>query len=294
MTKASGKTIAMGRRRLGPQGAMVPIVGQGTWQMGAARDRADEVAALCAGIDEGMTHLDTAEMYGDGAAEEMIADALDRCGRRRDELFIVSKVLPGNATFAGTISACERSLRRLRTDYLDLYLLHWRGAHPLRDTMAAMESLVKAGKIRALGVSNFSTEDIDEAARALTRERIACNQVLYHLGQRHIDAGLVDDCAARDIAVVGYSPFGHGRFPGPSTRGGRALGAVAERHGATPRQVALAFLARAAPLFTIPKAGSVEHARENAGALRLQLDEEDIQAIDAAFPARAERELPTA
>jgi diketogulonate reductase-like aldo/keto reductase len=291
---ARAKTIALGRRKMGPLDAVVPIVGQGTWQMGAARDRGDEVAALCAGIEEGMTHIDTAELYGDGAAEEMVADAVDRSGRRRDELFIVSKVLPHNASFAGTISACERSLRRLRTDYLDLYLLHWRGSHPLRDTMSAMESLVKAGKIRALGVSNFSEADLDEAARALGRERIACNQVLYHLGQRHIDAGLVAYCAARDIAVVGYSPFGHGRFPGPSTRGGRALLAAADAYGATPRQVALAFLARQAPLFTIPKASSIEHARENAGALRLQLDEQHLREIDAAFPVRAERELPSA
>jgi diketogulonate reductase-like aldo/keto reductase len=286
------RAIPMGRRRFGPLGAAVPVIGQGTWQMGGASRRREEIEALRAGLELGLTHLDTAEMYGDGRAEELIAEAVAGSGRRREELFIVSKVLPQHATFAGTVSACEASLARLRTDYLDLYLLHWRGRHPLHETMSAMESLVRAGKIRALGVSNFNEADLVEARAALTSEPLACNQVLYHLGQRFIDAGMVDYCAANDIALVGYSPFGHGDFPAPSSRGGRVLAEVAQRHGATVRQVALAFLVRKAPLFAIPKASSVEHARENAGALRISLDPDDLRRIDAAFPVRPGGGLP--
>jgi diketogulonate reductase-like aldo/keto reductase len=284
----SKKTPEVIRRRFGPLPDLVPIVGQGTWQMGARRDRADEVAALRAGIARGMTHLDTAELYG--PAEDLVADAIK--GVPRDQLFIVSKVLPQNATAAGTISACEASLRRIGTDYLDVYLLHWRGRHPLSETLGAMEELVQQGKIRALGVSNFDIEDVEEARALLTRSPLACNQVLYHLGERHVDAGLVEHCARHRIAVVGYSPFGHGRFPGAGTAGGRALAAVAARHGATPRQVALAFLARGEPLFTIPKASTAEHAEENAGALPLKLDDRDLAEIDAAFPAQEGSALP--
>jgi diketogulonate reductase-like aldo/keto reductase len=276
------------RRRFGPLPDEVPIVGQGTWQMGDRRDRRVEVEALRAGIAAGMTHIDTAELYG--PAEDLVADAIRDIPRR--ELFIVSKVLPQNATAKGTIRACEASLRRIGVDHLDVYLLHWRGSHPLADTMGALEELVQQGKVRALGVSNFDVADLEEARSYLSRAPIACNQVLYHLGERHIDGGLVDYCAAHDIAVVGYSPFGHGRFPGPSTKGGRALAAVAARRGATPRQVALAFLAREAPLFTIPKASTAEHARENAGALTLRLEPEDIAEIDAAFPVRDGGDLP--
>jgi diketogulonate reductase-like aldo/keto reductase len=284
----SKKTPEVIRRRFGPLPDLVPIVGQGTWQMGARRDRADEVAALRAGIARGMTHIDTAELYG--PAEDLVADAIK--GVPRDELFIVSKVLPQNATAAGTISACEASLRRIGTDYLDVYLLHWRGQHPLSETLGALEQLVQQGKIRALGVSNFDIEDVEEARALLTRSPLACNQVLYHLGERHVDAGLVKHCAGHHIAVVGYSPFGHGRFPGAGTAGGRALDAVAARHGATPRQAALAFLARSEPLFTIPKASTVEHAEENAGALTLKLDDRDLTEIDAAFPAHEGSALP--
>jgi len=210
----------------------------------------------------------------------------------RSELFIVSKVLPQNASRAGTLRACEQSLRRLGTDHLDVYLLHWRGRVPLAETLGALEDLVDQGKIRALGVSNFDVSDLQEARTLLRKHPIACNQVLYHLGERHIDAELVPYCARHDIAVVGYSPFGHGRFPAPSRAGGRALAAVAARHGATPRQVALAFLARAAPLFTIPKASTPAHAEENAGALELSLTAADVAEIDAAFPIRPGSELP--
>jgi diketogulonate reductase-like aldo/keto reductase len=278
------------RRRFGPMRDEVPIVGQGTWQMAEGRHRGDEVAALRAGIARRLTHIDTAEMYGSGAAEELIAEAIRDIPRR--ELFIVSKVLPHNASHAGTLRACERTLRRLGTDHLDVYLLHWRGGVPLAETLGALEELVDQGKIRALGVSNFDVSDLEEALALLRKHPIACNQVLYHLGERHIDAELVPYCARHDIAVVGYSPFGHGRFPSPSRAGGRALAAVAARHGATPRQVALAFLARTPPLFTIPKASTPAHAEENAGALHLALAAEDLAELDAAFAIRAGSELP--
>jgi diketogulonate reductase-like aldo/keto reductase len=277
----------MTRRRFGSMPDEVPIVGQGTWQMGEGRRRDDEVAALRAGIARGLTHIDTAELYT--GAEELIAEAIRGIPRR--ELFIVSKVLPHNASRAGTRRACEQSLRRLGTDYLDVYLLHWRGSIPLAETMGALEELVDQGKIRALGVSNFDVADLEEARSLLGHTPIACNQVLYHLGERHIDGDVVPYCAQHDIAVVGYSPFGHGRFP-PSRAGARVLATVAARHGATPRQVALAFLARGEPLFAIPKASSIEHAEDNGGALDLKLDAADIAEIDAAFPVRTGDELP--
>jgi diketogulonate reductase-like aldo/keto reductase len=276
------------RRPFGPLPDLVPVVGQGTWIMGETKNRGEEVAALRAGIAAGATHLDTAELYG--GAEDLVGDAIK--GLRREELFIVSKVLPSNASYKGTIRACETALRRIGTSYLDVYLLHWRGSHPLEETMGALEALVEQGKIRALGVSNFNVADLEEAQGALTRERIACNQVLYHLEERHIDGGLIEFCATQNIAVVGYSPFGHGRFP--RGEGARALAEVAARHGSTPRQVALAFLARTAPLFTIPKASSVAHAKENAGALTLRLEAADLATLDDAFPVSAgdDDELP--
>jgi diketogulonate reductase-like aldo/keto reductase len=267
------------RRSFGPMPDEVPVIGQGTWMMGSPRDRREEVEALRAGIALGLTHIDTAELYG---SEEMIAEAIRDVPRR--ELFIVSKVLPQNASHQGTIRACEASLRRLRTDHLDVYLLHWRGRHPLAETLGALVELVQAGKIRALGVSNFDVGDLEEARGLLGATPIACNQVLYHLGERHVDTGLAAYCARHRIALVGYSPFGHGRFPRPDSAGGRALAAVAGRHEATPRQVALAFLTREPPLFTIPKASTAAHARDNAGALTLRLTARDRSEIDAAFP----------
>ncbi|HVX95349.1 MAG TPA: aldo/keto reductase [Polyangia bacterium] len=278
------------RRPFGTMPDLVPVIGQGTWLLGDARGRGGEVAALRAGIAAGATHIDTAEYYG--AAEDMVGEAIK--GLRREELFIVSKVMPSNGSFKGTIRACEATLRKLGTSYLDVYLLHWRGGIPLEETMSALEALVDQGKIRALGVSNFNVSDLEEAESALTSGRIVCNQVLYHLEERHIDGGLVDYCAKQNIAVVGYSPFGHGQFPRAGSAEGKALAAVAARHGATPRQVALAFLTRKAPLFTIPKSSSVAHTNENVGALSLHLSPEDIAAIDAAFPVNAgpDDELP--
>jgi diketogulonate reductase-like aldo/keto reductase len=287
MSAAGKDTI---RRTFGPLPDLVPVVGQGTWLMGDGRSRGGEVAALRAGIAAGATHIDTAELYGN--AEDLVGEAIK--GVPREDLFIVSKVLPSNASYKGTIRACETALRRIGTSYLDVYLLHWRGSYPLEETMGALEALVEQGKIRALGVSNFNVADLEEARAALTSGRIACNQVLYHLEERHIDGGLIDYCDEHDIAVVGYSPFGHGRFPRATGAGGQALAAVAVRHGATPRQVALAFLARKAPLFTIPKASSVAHAKENAAALSLRLEPADLKELDAAFPSDpgSDDELP--
>ena len=268
-------------------GRQVPIIGQGTWHIDMA-DRASAIAALRLGIELGMSHIDTAEMYDD--AEDVIAEAIKG---RRDEVFLVSKVLPENASLAGTIAACERSLARLRTDRLDCYLLHWRGSHPLEDTIEALEQLSNHGKILSWGVSNFDVQDLEDAWKIDSDSRLACNQVLYHLQERAIEHRVLPWCEAHNVAVVGYSPFGHGNFPRPNTAGGRVLREIAAAHGATPRQVALRFLTRRAPLFTIPKAGKPEHAAENAGAAALELTEDEITRIDAAFPlGRLPRELP--
>jgi diketogulonate reductase-like aldo/keto reductase len=273
-------------RPFGPTGANVPIVGQGSWNIptrGAAADEAKR--ALRAGIECGMVHLDTAEMYGDGAAEELIGAAIR--GLPRERLFIVSKVLPSNASFAGTIAACDRSLARLGIEYLDCYLLHWRGMTPLRETMRAFELLVAGGKIRALGVSNFDVDDLEEARNALEREPLACNQVLYHLNERTIEDHELLYARRHDIATVAYTPFGRGAYE--RSAGYPALVAIAKRCGATPRQVVLAFLARFADTFVISKAASAAHARENAAAGDLQLTEADVAAIAQAYPAGRRR-----
>ncbi len=275
----------MDQRRFGRLGAKVAAIGQGTWQIGESGRKA-AVAALRRGLDLGMTHVDTAEMYGD--AESIVGEAI---AGRRDEVFLVSKVLPRNASRRGTVAACERSLDRLGTDRLDCYLLHWRGKHPLEDTIAAFEDLRTAGKIRSWGVSTFDVDDLEEAW-AIDRS-VACNQVLYHLKERGIEHGVLPWCERHGVAVVGYSPFGHGSFPGSRSAGGRVLSTIAARHDATPRQIALAFVTRRPSLLTIPKAGSVEHAEENAGAGRLSLDARDVAAIDGAFaPGSPPRELP--
>jgi diketogulonate reductase-like aldo/keto reductase len=264
----------------------VPVIGQGTWNFPTRGARVDEAkAALRAGIELGMTHIDTAEMYGDGRSEEIVGEAIADLPRER--LFIVSKVLPSNARYAGTLRACEASLRRLRTEYLDCYLLHWRGAAPLSETMRALEKLVDDGKIRSLGVSNFDCEDLDEAHAALTKHRIACNQVLYHLGERGVERRLIPYCARNGIAVVGYSPLGSGEFPSEKSKRGRVLAEIAEQRGLRSPQVALAFLARLNGTFVIPKAASVEHVRENAVAADIVLSDEEVAKIDHAFPLPA-------
>jgi len=238
-----------------------------------------------------MTHIDTAEMYGSGAAEEVVAEAI--AGRRR-EVFLVSKVLPENASRRGTKTACEKSLVRLRTDHLDCYLLHWRGRYPLEDTIAAFEQLQRDGKILSWGVSNFDESDLEEVRKIAGESRFACNQVLYHLEERAIEHAVIPWCERHGVSVVAYSPFGHGRFPSPKTAGGKVLEEIAASHGATARQVALGFLLRWPSLFTIPKTADPEHAAENAGAGMLQLTEVELARIDKAFPlGRRPRQLPT-
>ena len=264
------------------------MIGQGTWRIDAGK-RDSAIAALRESLDLGMTHIDTAEMYGD--AETMIARAI---AGRRDEVFLVSKVLPENASLEGTLKACERSLARLGTDRLDCYLLHWRGEHPLEDTVAAFERLERDGKILSWVVSNFDVPDLEQLAKLCPAGRPACNQVFYHLQERGIEHAVLPWCESRGIAVVGYTPFGPGRFPGPRSAGGRVLEEIASAHRATARQVALAFLVRRPLLFAIPKAGRAEHAAENAGAGDLRLGGAEIARIEDAFPLGPRpRELPT-
>jgi diketogulonate reductase-like aldo/keto reductase len=279
----------MERRAFGSIKRQVAVIGQGTWEL-EQQDRASAVAALRAGLEHGMTHIDTAEMYGVGRVEAIVAEAI---AGRRDEVFLVSKVLPHNASRRGTIAACEQSLARLRTDRLDCYLLHWRGEHPLEETFAGFERLLQDGKIVSWGVSNFDAADLEEAWAARGDGGPVCNQVLYHLRERAIEHQVLPWCERHGLAVVGYSPFGHGDFPRPHTPEGRVLAEIAERHGATPRQVALRFLVRRPSCFTIPKASTAEHAIENAGAGALPLTEADLDSIDRAFPLGSPpRELP--
>ena len=266
------------QRQFGSGGPDVSVIGQGTWYMDHG-DRGSAVAALRRGIDLGMTHIDTAEMYGD--AELLIADAIEG---KRDGLFLVSKVLPSNASRRGTVTACERSLKRLKTDHLDCYLLHWRGSFSLGDTVAAFDELVAAGKIRSWGVSNFDTDDLDQLLAVAGKGRIACNQVLYHLQERAIEHAVIPWCERHGVAVVAYSPFGHDDFPSPHGKQGELLQAIADAHSATARQVALAFLTRAPSVFAIPKASSATHAADNAGAGDLKLSAPEIAALDKAFP----------
>ncbi|WP_298879612.1 aldo/keto reductase [uncultured Bradyrhizobium sp.] len=268
----------MNKRPFGKTGANVSVIGQGTWYLDHG-DRRRAIAALQRGLDLGMTHIDTAEMYGD--AELVIADAIVG---RRDEVFLVSKVLPSNASRRGTITACERSLKRLKTDRLDCYLLHWRGSYDLEDTVAAFEELVKSGKIKSWGVSNFDADDLDEILEVAGEGKIACNQVLYHLKERAIEHAVIPWCERHGVAVVAYSPFGHDDFPDERSKAGAVLARIAEARRATPRQVALSFLTRATTVFAIPKASSAEHAGENAAAGDLVLTNDEISALDATFP----------
>ena len=272
--------MKMERRRLGTTKTEVPVIGQGTWYIDSA-DRRSAIAALRRGLDLGLTHIDTAEMYGSGAAEEVVAEAI---AGRREEVFLVSKVLPQNASQKGTLAACERSLARLRTDHLDCYLLHWPGRHPLGETIAAFEHLKLAGKISSWGVSNFDVPDLETVIQIAGEGNLACNQVLYHLQERAIEHAVIPWCEKHNVAVVAYSPFGHGQFPAPRTSGGRVLKQIADAHQATLRQVTLRFLVRRSMLFAIPKAASLEHITENAGAGDLHLTEAEISQIDQAFP----------
>lgn len=271
----------MEKRQFGSTERNVVIVGQGTWEIESG-DRKAAVAAIRRGLDLGMTHIDTAEMYGKGLAEEIVGEAIEA---RRDEVFLVSKVLPSNASRKGTVAACDKSLMRLRTDRLDCYLLHWRGKHDLDDTIAAFEQLERDGKILSWGVSNFDVADLEAALEIAGEGRIACNQVLYHLKERAIEHAVLPWCKEHGVAVVAYSPFGQANgFPGPKAKGFQVLQEIATAHGATPRQVALRFLMRDQSVFTIPKAASVEHLSENAAAGDLQLSAAELAAIEAAFP----------
>ncbi|MEO7653167.1 MAG: aldo/keto reductase, partial [Bryobacteraceae bacterium] len=224
----------MEQRVFGATKRRVATIGQGTWNVETS-DRAAAIGALRRGLDMGMTHIDTAEMYGSGAAEEVVAEAM---ADRRDEVFLVSKVLPENASRKGTIAACEGSLSRLGTDRLDCYLLHWRGRFPLEETIAAFEVLQRDGKILSWGVSNFDVPDLEAVIRIAGEGRIACNQVLYHLNERAIEHAVIPWCEKHSVAVVAYSPFGSGHFPGPKTAGGRVLQEIAAAHDATARQAA--------------------------------------------------------
>ena len=271
-------------RRFGPLDVEVPIVGLGTWHLELA-DREAAIRAIRRALERGMTHVDTAELYGRGAVEELVGEAL--AGYRGDA-FLASKVHPDRATYAGTLLACEQSLRRLRTDRLDLYLLHWRGSQPLEETFRALETLREDGKVRAWGVSNFDVADLEAAIAIVGEGVIACNQVLYHLRERDAEHVLEAFCEQHRIALVAYSPFGSGDFPADDP----VLVRLARTHGITPHTVALAWLARRA--FVIPKTSSAAHVDELARAGTLVLDRVEIESIDAAFPLGPPRSvIPT-
>jgi diketogulonate reductase-like aldo/keto reductase len=258
-------------------GDKVPVLGLGTWRMGEHRsERVAEVAAIRLGVELGLTLIDTAEMYGDGGAEEVVAEAI---AGKRDGLFIVSKVYPHNASRTGAIAACERSLKRLKTDQLDLYLLHWRGSVPLAETVEALERLKADGKIRNWGVSNFDTGDMDELAGLPKGANCAANQVLYHLGSRGVEWQLLDACRKANVMVMAYSPLGQG----PLLRK-QVLKKIADRHGVDAAAIALAWVLRQPGVVAIPKAVRPEHMRANLRALEVTLDTDDLKALDAAFP----------
>lgn len=270
----------MRHQMFGPAQLRLPVMGLGTWNM--ERDDRDRViAAIRRAIELGLCHLDTAELYGMGEVETLVGEAIRG---QRDRVFLVSKVMPKNATRAGTIEACERSLRRLGTDHLDVYLLHWPGPHPLEETVAGFEALVQAGKIRAFGVSNFDVDDMEAVVRIAGPGKLACNQVLYHLKERAIEHAVIPWCEAHQVAVVAYSPYGSGDFPDPQSAGGQVLAGVAQALGATPHQVALAFLTRRSSVFAIPKTSRVERVQEIWEAGKLRLGAEHVMMLEAAFP----------
>jgi diketogulonate reductase-like aldo/keto reductase len=261
-----------------PGGEAVPVLGQGTWHFGEHPDRrAQEIAALRLGLDLGMTLIDTAEMYGDGAAETLIGEAI---AGRRDEVFLVSKVLPQHATRQGTLTACERSLKRLRTERIDLYLLHWRGPTPLQETVEAFEVLMAAGRIRYWGVSNFDVDDLEDMAAVRGGDAVATDQVLYNLMYRGIEYDLLIWCRKFDMPVMAYSPVEQGHLLEHA-----GLREIAARHpGATPAQVALAWLLRQDRICAIPRAGTPAHVQENRAALDLRLSGQDLADLDRWFP----------
>lgn len=255
----------------------MPALGQGTWYMGDAQNkRAQEIAALRLGIDLGLTLIDTAEMYGNGRAETLVGEAIHGM---RERVFLASKVLPANASRKGVVHACEASLKRLGTDHLDLYLLHWAGSHPLEGTLRGFEALVGAGKIRCWGVSNFDCGEMKTTLETAGGAACAANQVLYNLTRRGIEHDLLPWCRERAIAIMAYSPVEQGRLLGH-----RVLQQVGQRHGASAAQVALAWILREDGVVAIPKAASADHVRENRAALDLTLTAEDLADLDRAFP----------
>jgi diketogulonate reductase-like aldo/keto reductase len=259
-----------------PSGEAVPALGQGTWKMGeSASRRADEIKALRLGLDLGMRLIDTAEMYADGGAEELVGEAV---AGRRDEVFLVSKVWPHNASRSGAVAACERSLKRLRTDRIDLYLLHWPSTHPLSETIAAFEAVRRDGKVRYWGVSNFDVDDMEKTLAA-GGEAVAANQVLYNLTRRGVEFDLFPWLAERHVPVMAYSPVEQGRLARNA-----ALERIAKAHNATAAQIAIAFTLLRPDVISIPKATSLEHVRENAVAADIVLSESDREVLDAAFP----------
>lgn len=273
-----------------PSGRPIPILGQGTWGMGESRGKRDiEIAALRLGLELGMTLIDTAEMYGDGGAEEVVAEAI---ADRRAEVFLVSKVYPHNATRSGAVEACERSLRRLKTDYLDLYLLHWRGPVPLGETLAVFQVLRESGKIREYGVSNLDADDMEEVNRLPGGGQIVTDQVLYNLVHRGIEWDLLPWCRERGIVIMAYSPIEHASDNQSAFLTNRALKRIAARHQATPAQIALAWLLQQ-NVVAIPKASKLEHVRQNRGALEISLTEKDLKELDLAFPS-PRRKVPLA
>ncbi|XGW00379.1 MAG: aldo/keto reductase [Leptolyngbya sp. BL-A-14] len=260
-----------------PSGQAIPILGMGTWQMGEqTRHRQAEINALRHGLDLGLSLIDTAEMYGEGGAELVIAEAIANC---RAEIFLVSKVYPHNASKKGTIAACDRSLKRLRTDYLDLYLLHWRGAVPLAETLEAFQTLQQAGKIRSYGVSNFDVKDMETASHLKGGDAIATNQVLYNLSRRGIEWQLLPWCRQRGLPIMAYSPIEQGRLLNYQT-----LTAMAQARGVTTAQIAIAWLLHQDNVIVIPKASSIDHVQQNYAALKLHLSPEELHTLDAAFP----------
>jgi diketogulonate reductase-like aldo/keto reductase len=276
-------------RAFGATGRQVADIGQGSWRIEAGQAAA-ATAALRLGLDLGLTHIDTAEMYGSGASERLIGAAI---AGRREQVYLVSKVLPSNASKRGTIKACDQSLANLNTDHMDCYLLHWRGSYPLEETVAAFETLKRDGKILAWGVSNFDVADLEELA-AIGAGMPACNQVLYHLKERAVEHAVLPWCHENNVALVAYTPFGTSpEIYAGETPQGRVLQEVAAAHRATPRQVALAFLLRSPEVFVIPKASSIAHVADNAGARALRLSAAESAKLDAAFPrGKPRRDLP--
>jgi len=282
----------MFKRKFGWTKIDIAVIGQGTWMIEGTNHRDTynlAIESLQLGLDLGMNHIDTAEMYGNGMVEEIVGQAI---AGRRDEVFLVSKVLPSNASYYDTLRACERSLKRLKTDWLDMYLLHWPSTnHPIYETMRAMETLVKEGLVKFIGVSNFDLEHLKEAERVLQNERIACNQVMYNLNSRGIEKSLLPYCNRKGISVVGYAPFGHGNFPSSNSDGGQVLVRIAERHQKTPHQVVLNFIVNHINIFTIPKTSRPQRVKENSDSVGWNLTKDDIVDINRVFPV-PQHEVP--